>query len=137
MKYYYKIVRATSLGLISYNDFPCDKTNKKYMEKGVILKYNIGRWTYPVIEGSDLFIFDTKENAIKFCSHDTNKIIFKCEVKNPRKYGVSTGYGGLVYQKLESILKAKKNKKKFLHMSMNNMPEGTMYCSAIKLIEKV
>ena len=141
MKYYYKVVTVSRHGLISYNtgnDTFLDH-NKVYLDNGHAIVYKIGEWVYPKIDGTNLFIFDNLENAKNLCHRSlTNNKIFKCQAKNVSNRGISTGKLGIETNTLKKMLKLKKRKKKFLHLSeIERMYPGTLYCTAVKLIEEV
>ena len=69
----YKIVLAQKNSLYSYNaDLVTDETS---------LKYEVGKWTVPLIVGTKLFYFDSFENAKKYCNEYPFEL-WKCEVEN-------------------------------------------------------
>lgn len=142
MEIYYKIVTYNSYhGLLSYNI--CEEwqedANKNFLNCGTVIVYNIGSWTTPKIIGSDLFIFDTLENAKFFSRHyGYDKKIFKCYAKNVRKKGISISIFNFSQKKLLELIELKKQNKEYIHLSNQlRIPEGTLFCSAIKLIEEV
>ena len=70
----YKIVLACENSLYSYNaDLITDETS---------LKYEVGKWTVPLIAGTKLFYFDSLENAKRYNCNVWPFEIWKCEVEN-------------------------------------------------------
>ena len=100
-------------------------------------QYSVGNWTYPNVKNTNLMVFDTLKQARDFKSYYSDEKIFECEIKNPRKIGTLIRNGDFE-EILEKILALKKAKKKWTHLvKPNTFPEGTVFCSAVKLLKEV
>jgi hypothetical protein len=100
------------------------------------IEYYIARWVYPRVPHSKLFVFDSIENARRAAIPSRHRI-YKCEVKNPQgiKY-IAPFYN---YNHVKLFWKLKHSKKKFSHLqcTSNGVPQGTLICDAVKLIERM
>lgn len=122
---YYKVLRN---GLVSANVHPLPI----YINSGISIKYSLGEWTFPKIKGSKLFVFEDLNLARKYANFCCQKILYECEVKNPKEKGPASSYH------IFEILKAIRQKKKYSHLiNYKNVPDGTIFCDAVKLIERV
>jgi hypothetical protein len=126
-KKYYKIVDGNLKSITGRRSFDT-------------VQYKIGQWVQPIVSGSDLFIFSDLGDAKKASLKWPGSIIFECEVKNPRKKGIY--FWNLPGKDiLTKVCKLRKNKKKFRHLTQliywGLIPNGTMFCSEVKLIKRV
>ncbi len=109
------------------------KTTLHYKSYSVI--YKLGRWTYPKITGSKLFVFDSLMNAIKHCGKDAYRRIYECHIKKPI-FNINYLDEGLEYDTEKFYNFWKKN-------LMDNrdcgfrLPTGTVLVDAVKLIQPV
>lgn len=99
--------------------------------------YKINEWVEPTIKGSKLMVFDSLEEAENFLNiFGWGDVIYKCEAKNPNKTGLFIKGNMYIYNDLLKILDLKRKKKKFSHLLDEPIP-GTIFCDAVKLVEKV
>lgn len=103
---------------------------KEFLQK-LNLMYSTKEWTYPNV--GKIFVFDNLSDAeeftIKQASHNGryNTAIYECEVENPqtdKSYYVSNVYEIIELSEGQSV-----------HFSQP--PHGTVFCDAVKLLEKV
>jgi hypothetical protein len=117
--------------MIFYKAVKEDMNSYASVKYGV--KYIVGEWVKPRLEGSKLFIFDTKENALTFIQKekaDPKKVhLYTCEVKNPMKaeYMDIPGFDYPFFW----------NYRFFKSDGYAKPPEGTYYGDEVKLIKKV
>lgn len=101
-------------------------------------QYILGEWVKPKVIGSQFMVFEDFQSAKRFrdefCCRKSY-YIYKCIVKTPRKSGA---FASVIWD-IDKILKLKKQKKKYTHLISEYIkpPTGTIFCSAIKLIERV
>lgn len=124
---FYKVVQRNTLA--SYNV----GHNPYYIESGLSIRYSIGDWTYPKVKRTKLFVFKDLQAARNLVGRDKSYYsIYSCEVKNPKDYGPVN------INNTEVLLEAIKNKKKYKHLiNMKSVPDGTIFCDAVKLIEEI
>jgi hypothetical protein len=129
MKTYYKAVS------IDHGDGFCHSV-VGYGDMNLI--YEIGKWTEPKIKGTSIMVFDSLDHAKKcIIKHSWwGCPIFTCEVQNPSRKGI---FFYRTVGKLIEAAKMKRARKKYTHfMTKEDVPPtGTVFCSAVKLIEKV
>lgn len=119
---YYKVVTKD---LLSYIDtqYALSMQNEKF-----IIQYKIGEFVKPKIPNSQLFVFNSLEEAQQW--HMRGLRLFECEVKNPRKAKICP-----VWLPMEEFWKLIKNKKKTVRHCMD-----TQYmrgCDEIKLTKEL
>jgi hypothetical protein len=131
-KIYYKVV--------GYKGFSAWTGRKKkqlenQVDRDLILKYEINKWTVPKIKGSKLFVFDSYDNALDFriCLFDS--IIYSCVVRNPCNSGPF--HTRVSCDIIPMMWKNFAQKKKYTHLACGSPPTGTVWVDAVKLIEKV
>jgi hypothetical protein len=127
---YYKVVNSDFSSAYVGSDYAysCEKL-KVY--------YKIDDWVEPKIKGSKLMVFDSLENAQYFMDHcGWGVYIYKCEVKNPSKKGVFVKANYRLAERLFRIIDLKNKKKKFTDL-LDEPIKGTIFCDAVKLVEKV
>lgn len=136
-KIYYKICRKKpSDRIFCYNYYSA-------VAFYIGIQYILDQWVEPSIPGTNLMVFDSIDHA-KMCkkkySFWKNHVIFECEVKNPSKKGLFLSTVHQIYN-LEKIAKLRKNKKKYTHLCKMNrddsLPEGTIFCKAVKILKEV
>lgn len=103
------------------------------------LEYTIGRWTTPIIAGSNIMVFRSLDKAQRFASRYYKKYIFECEVRNPSKTGIFFWLNDDVIHKLALVAKLKRLKKAYRKYitDIDHIPDGTIFCSAVKPIKIV
>lgn len=128
MTTYYKVVRKEDNKYFSVTG--CDD------ELDTNLEYRIGRWTTPIIIGSNIMVFKSLEKAKGFALSYFDYCIFECEVRNPSKTGIFFWSNYDVIHKLASIAKLKRWKKAYKKYitDIDHIPDGTIFCSAVKPI---
>jgi hypothetical protein len=97
--------------------------------------YKPGSWTFPKMEGTPLYVFKTIGQAREFISFNiiNNAEIWQAEIVKskwkipPITYATSA---------LKCILRLRKNKKKFSHLT-GVVPHGTVLADQVKLLERV
>lgn len=133
---YYKVV---SIDPRTFRYYSAIKTE-------LMLEYKVGEWTYPHPHTS-LMCFDNLQCATSFLLSGYGNRIFECSIKNPSKKGifVTSVFDDDFPKMVDQLIKLKKQKKKFFgqrirlkgsHKGINSgmyMPEGTIFCKAIKL----
>jgi hypothetical protein len=96
------------------------------------IRYKKNKWVHMPYPGAYLYVFDTFEAARDFVSDFNDECIYRVEVKNPHKRGLSI----FTFGYLTEAFRAKKNKKKFSHW-LKSAPRGTVGVEAVKLLERV
>ncbi len=130
-KIYYKCVRVHNTQLTSYvissrNSF--------------CVQYKLDKWIYPSVSGTKLFVFETLEDAKNFTRHGYSFAIFECNVINPQnKYSIfhCSKYNFVNLTIVEGMLRLRKQRKKFTHLQIGDMPKNTVVCDAIKLTKGI
>lgn len=136
MKTYYKVVRSD---LKSVQTFSWETDYfRKFSLKDFIIQYKIGEFVKPKIEGSDLMVFSNLKDAIGFAHYYTDAKIYKCNIVGGKSVGIFSPYLSGLEDIYCNIYEKKKAKKRWSHLvSLRNIPNGTVFCSAVKLIERV
>jgi hypothetical protein len=101
------------------------------------VQYKIGEFVTPQQPNSKLYVFKTLEDAKYFVRHFGQERfhIYSCEVKNPSKNILLVWYSNIYdFKRLWNNIK---NKKKYKHLVSNHIPENTVMCDAVKLLEKI
>jgi len=135
-KFFYKICRKKDNKYYSFNFTPL----AHHLEVGVCLEYKIGEPTFPVISGSKLMLFDTKENAKKYLDtfhyiYHHEYVIFKVSasrVTQPRRI--------VSYVNESKVLQFWKEKtiaRQAPSVYVAEPPKGTLYADSITLLEEV
>lgn len=130
-KIYYKVVdRDLRSAVISKKKIPVD------VRERFTVKYKLNEWVRPNVEKTDLMVFATKAAAQDFIrfSIDDYKI-FKCHAKNPRTRGLIIYWRELSENIINQFVKLRRNKKQIRTDVIP--PKGTVFCSAVKLIEEI
>lgn len=92
------------------------------------IQYKVGEWVRPTLANSKLFVFGSLEAAKRY-SCMPGFSIYSCEVENPTKAELMADW---VFDNLfESFWNSPK------YSNPQRVPNGTVYCDAVKLIEKV
>ena len=129
---YYKLVSRYTDGM----------TGETYLESfinqrwGFTVKYALNEWTYPIDPAHKLFVFkDTKwldERCIQPCQE-----VYECEVVNPievpahiKRIPVHTNHIENFWDNIDDFQDGMIN----YYMSI---PRGTVWCDAVKLLERV
>lgn len=126
---YFKVVSVSGDKLTSYNISGCPEKDDQLVKDGIIIEYEIGQWTYPKINGSNLFCVSDLNDAKEFRTR--NDKIFRCEVKNPSEYGYWTGLTTDL-ERLTEAMSGNRGK-----MSPNYFVSSNIFCDAIKLLEEI
>jgi hypothetical protein len=126
-KKYYKVVRNIKGVLQSAAQY------RPYLKT----YYHFGIWIEPSMKGTDLFVFDSVKSAQHTIARYSwpNVVIYECEVKNPKRTGIFFDF--IHKDILIRAIKHRSNKKKYRHLVSNDVPRGTVFCSAVKLIKLV
>ncbi|MCB0448437.1 MAG: hypothetical protein KDD03_13200 [Gelidibacter sp.] len=135
-KKYYKVVTKDMESVIMN-----PKTSYESWRNDFCIKYVIGEWIKPKMEGTSIMVFDDLRAAKKFRSAEFNaRKIFECEVKNPRRQGFITNLSDVqrVYNKLKSLIRRKKKRTDLYRIYKKDwIPASTVFCSAVKLVKEV
>ena len=128
-KYYYKVVDEDLWSVVAQNT-------------SLRVQYKLNEWVTPRVAHTDLMVFKDLDYAKAFCQYMMFQSVYKCQVKNPRKRGLMIYYryirnGGTIPPSLESLIKIRMSKQKYLDHITSKPPLGTIFCSAVKLLEKV
>jgi hypothetical protein len=144
-KKYYKVCKSVNGALVSgwvpvWND-------------RVSVKYQIGKWTYPKIPGTKLFVFEDKEDAKCFkgiltptSEPSSSVLIFEVEAKGISRTGIFIHSARvlLLHSILSLLGKRRLNKKGYRgghkyerYTKTAKPPTGTLFADAVKLIKKV
>jgi len=107
---YFKVVSPALTSLHGVPDF--------------MVTYKAGKWTHPVIERSQLFVFDDYDNAEHFMEQYPS-IMFICEVSNPTP--VTKAAGNINF---EAFWQGNNPQTKPL-------PEGTFGCNSVNLTQAI
>lgn len=124
-KIYYKVVQRNlqSCSLSAY--FP----------SSFRVTYKIGQFVRPNVSKTKLFIFENLEDAEKFRNNECCGSIwdiYSCEVKNPSKPKYIAWISNIA-----EFWKIKFNHKKISDEVGKEPITGTVFCDAVKLLEKV
>lgn len=140
-KIYYKVVYHDNSQLFSViksdRTLACGRLRENYA-----IEYKLNEWVYPKQQYTNLMCFKTQEDAISFRYSNfalnlelPNIFIFKCHVKSPRRVGVFVKLDEWkFFDELERMIERRKQHKK---LWKSTWPDGTIFCSAIKLLERV
>lgn len=100
--------------------------------------YKLNDWVEPHIKGSKLMVFDSLKSAEEFMTvYGWGSRIYRCEVKNPSKKGIFIKGNYQLVNQLLKVLSLRSKKKKFTNLLDTPAFEGTIFCDAVKLVEKV
>lgn len=128
MKIYYKVVTSKLRSIVHGNN------------SILSVQYKLNEWVTPHIKGSSLLVFSNLERA-KMFAQGWGGCIYECKVKNPRKKGPFVRFGntnsGYVYQQLNLLIQNYIERHKKLPEDWEDAPDGTVFCSAVKLLRKV
>lgn len=127
---YYKVVNSDMSS--AYVGSSCVYFNDK-----IKVFYKINRWINPKIKGTKLMVFDSLASAEKFRNKGWGDYIYRCQVKNPSIKGIFVKGNYDLVNNLLKILNLRSKKKKFTNLLYTPTFEGTIFCDAVKLIEKV
>lgn len=136
-KIYYKVVNnELKSAVISKNQ---DRINM-YCSVGSLdfcVQYKINEWVKPVVYGTKLMVFNDLFLAEDFANTLNDSNIYKCHVKNPSRFGF-IAYLDDINRLYPKFLRLIKNKKKRTNFRTGvSALQGTVFCSAVKLIEKI
>jgi len=107
------------------------------------IEYEVGKWTWPKIDNTKIFVFSQLLDARRFTYHNSWQLtglqIYLCSTLNP-VYHYNKYAKGL--QKLENFISLWKSQNKralveYLEHNNENCAWNTAYCDAIKLIKRV
>lgn len=130
MKYYYKVVCKNMKSAIVSRSIHSEI-------RDLSVEYKVGEWVRPSVDGSQLMVFKFLNDAKIFARNHSLYDIYKCEISGITKKSVFIRYTSLYYNihRIRDLWKKKKNRKKINHY-MDLPPSGTVFCSAVKLIER-
>uniref|UniRef100_A0A6M3JQE9 Uncharacterized protein n=1 Tax=viral metagenome TaxID=1070528 RepID=A0A6M3JQE9_9ZZZZ len=109
----------------------------------LLVIYELGRWSFPKLKGSKLFIFKTPENATDFVKiihrgHSSKTYyIYQCEAKQVVKSAPCRRYYFMNtdMEIIKTIWKRYKNKKKYTNLTNECAPKGTLWADVVKLTD--
>lgn len=143
-KIYYKVVcidkKDNSLKSWSYGN---GRLSNFYPElPNFVITYKIGEWVYPKIDGSNLMVFNSFQAAVDFRQIPYGSSIFSCHIKNIYKIGIIFKLHKILQepsQEFYALCKKRKQKKNISdhYQQICIPPEGTVFCGAVKLLERV
>lgn len=145
-KIYYKVVRwnLTSAVMNTDNDYI-----DPYLTNDFCINYKINEWVKPKIPGTKLMVFSNLDSAKQFANpyrsfrslSDIIYCIYTCHIKNPSKIGFFTyiydSPSGIrtKYYEYYKLIKNKKRRSSFKNNA--NIPNDTVFCSAVKLLDRI
>lgn len=141
-KIYYKVVTHDLQSAIINPYLERHISHYKYnATKDFCVQYKINEWVKPEKPGTKLMVFSNLDDAKEFALFQgIHLLIYKCSVRNPTKHGFITDLDKLGYI-YPTLIKRIKQKKKITDLyqecEKNSIPEGTVFCSAVKLLEEV
>lgn len=143
-KKYYKVLYIDQLGnLTSCIKNPSFFGGQKFKDK-YSLEYRIGEWTKPKVEKTDLMCFSDLRSAHNFVirnfftSRFNHVCIYECKVRSPRQQGLYTPLDTYSLEwKIQQLIKARRHKKKIRNQLQVCPHSNTVFCSAIKLTDRV
>lgn len=100
--------------------------------KSMTVEYKPNKWIYGKNDTS-LMAFDTLENALGFFREGFGSEIWECEIEKGKEFAISTLYPKII---LEWFNGTQKNKD-YSHYILTLPFTGTVFCKAIKLLNKV
>lgn len=123
---YYKVVYKSCYGLESV----C-----RWLPDNYTVLYKVGEWIYPKVLGSKLFVFKTLKHALDFVNSECSTIgnsceIYKCQVDKAYRIKKLSGIGTV-----DAYWKKKRSRKRI--NNYRTVPDGTLSCDCLKLLEKV
>jgi len=129
MKIYYKVVRLNLCSALS-----------GYLPPIFTVKYKIGEWVYPNIPKTKLMVFRNLNQAINFAGIGNH--IYSCAIKNPSNKALFLPYIHIYHHKQNLMIKDwnRLRKKQLQHKKFfcsHGIPKGTVFVSAVKLLEKI
>ena len=89
-----------------------------------ILEYKIGEWTFPIVQSSRLFVFDSLEHAQMFAMKSEK--IFSCHVISPRPAKFMCSF-------VIDFPKFWKGRKKGIRGFAR---DGTLFCKGVRLLQQ-
>jgi hypothetical protein len=113
------------------------------VDRRLTTQYEIGKFVSSPTPETPLAVFQTLEKAKDFKRNNIlySAKIFKCNIKNKTKEPWLPGTSGILfeYQKknLNEIISLIKAKKKFTHLIYKKLPDGTITCKQVKLLEEI
>ena len=121
---FYKVVDGSQPG--KYFSVTVERSQKH------AIQYFIGKWAKPKIAGSRIFVFDSLEDARRFRTNAASKI-FACETR-----GTPTRpkYMSFDWDSIKSVRSFWKSKDRRNHPAKDEVPEGTIYVDAVKLLHE-
>ncbi len=143
-KTYYKIVAVKDGKLLSRAAYSGNLRNND-----LVVEYKENEWVHQPKHGGKLMVFESKalaEDHIFFWDYnpetcDYEYRIHACKVKNPSNKGVffeiDTRYEEFK-DWLNRMIDLRIKKKKYLEVCVNgSIPEGTIFCDSVMLLERV
>lgn len=133
---YFKVVSCFNDMLVSYNTSTFKEKNLEKLACGALVEYKIGEWIRPKILGSNLFVYESLDQA-RYMSQDNYypALVFRCEVENPSYEGYWTGLSIDINElALRMKIREKMNILKYIH---DSVMRHTVFCDAVKLLEQV
>ena len=134
-KTYYKVVNQ-KLESVTASRWPIWENSISW--KDYIVQYKENEWVWPIIPKTDLMVFENYKDARIFADGYHNSAIYRCKVKNPKKIGSFSNRLNSIPEFTKKIIELKNKKLQYTHIvPTKDIPKGTVFCSAVKLIERV
>jgi hypothetical protein len=140
-KVYYKVV-SSDLKSAIINESSAISMGFDFFDDYCI-QYIKNEWVKPKKVGTKIMVFDSLDKAEDFLSFQItgDKMrIFTCKVKNPTKNGFITQVSSIdtYYKELFKLISQKKRVRDFYYtVRRSNVPAGTVFCSAVKLLTEI
>ncbi len=136
IKKYYKVITLKHRRLSRM----CVYKSAMVSDPQFCVTYDMGKWTYPNVKGTKLFVFDNLKSALRFSC--TRHSVYEVEVKNPKPlksyslFNWSCSYCN--WKVVLKMLSLRKRKKKFMYLRINESGvKNTVVVDAVKLIKQV
>lgn len=108
------------------------------LSKALSVQYILNNWAYPNKDftGSRLMVFNDYHKAHEFAWGHSGRI-YECDIKNPSENGLFVWTGRLyMIDCIKNALKDRAKKKKY-NYAREKFPEGTVFCTAVKLTKEI
>lgn len=127
----YKVVDVANSGIMYSVSVPRSAAH--------CLRYSIGQWIKPKIEGSKIFVFDTLAHAKDFAG--VGHSVFECEYTGKAIRPNYMCYDFEYMRKVSQFWQAYHGGEECIRSNnvsnTNMLPDGTLYVDAIRLVRKV
>jgi len=139
VKQYYKVVTTNLTSAMAAH---------KYIPPEFVVQYIKGQFVEPRVPKTKLMVFTDLQAAKDFANNWLPNMfyghqIWQVEVKNPQKTGIYIyGLQWLIdhidfKSKINYLLKRKNQHKKYINYNPSDIPPGSMFVDAVKLVERL